>query len=122
MKFHLTLSEGKNLVTGYGDGWVQINHQDRRTDAFLMTPEQVLEWSITDPVILESDDLIPAVKLAPEVFLLGTGSCLRFPPISVLKLLIDAGIGYEVMDTPAACRTYNILMSEGRNVAMGILF
>lgn len=117
MKFHLTQAAGKNLVTGYGDGWVQVN-QDRHASAFVMTSDQLMEWVLADPLILAAEDFGPVVSLVPEVVLLGTGPRLKFPPIASLKLLIEAGIGYEVMDTPAACRTYNILMSEGRNVAL----
>jgi uncharacterized protein len=120
MKFHLTEAAGKNLITGYGEGWVQVN-QDRHTTAFLMTPEQLLAWAFTDPVGLVAENFRPVVSLAPEVFLLGTGPRLKFPPAASLQLLIEAGIGYEVMDTPAACRTYNILMSEGRNVALCVM-
>jgi len=121
MKIHLAEADGKHLITGYGEGWVQVN-QDRHTTAFLMTPEQRLIWNIANPKALVEEDFRAVIRLAPEVFLLGTGPRLKFPPVASLKLLIEAGIGYEVMDTPAACRTYNILMSEGRNVALGVTF
>lgn len=120
MKFHLTQAAGKNLITGYGEGWVQIN-QDRHTSTFLMTPEQVLAWVPAEPDKLVAEDFRPVISLAPEVLLLGTGPRLKFPPVASLKLLIEVGIGYEIMDTPAACRTYNILMSEGRSVALCVM-
>lgn len=121
MKIHLTQAEGKNLITGYGDGWVQVNH-DRLALAFLMTSERLLAWPSANVDALLEESFRPVVSLMPEVFLLGTGPHLKFPSAATLKLLIEAGIGYEVMDTPAACRTYNILMSEGRNVALGVMF
>ena len=57
----------------------------------------------------------------PEVVLLGTGARLRFPPAAVLAPLTRAGIGVEVMDTAAACRTYNILAGDGRRVVAALL-
>jgi uncharacterized protein len=121
MKLHLTQAEGKYLITGYGEGWVQVN-QERRHGAFLMTPEKLQAWPIADSTLLGADHFQAVVELAPEVFILGTGMRQKFPPAASLRLLIEAGIGYEVMDTPAACRTYNILMAEGRNVALGVTF
>lgn len=99
---------------------MQVNH-DRHMSAFLMTSEQFLTWPLTNSAVLVAEDFSPVIGIAPEVFLLGTGARLKFPSVAILKLLIEAGIGYEVMDTSAACRTYNILMSEGRNVALGVM-
>ena len=121
MKIHLVQAEGKHLITGYGEGWVQVN-QERHASAFLMTPAQWLPWNIANPKALVEEDFRAVIPLAPEVFLLGTGARLEFPPVASLRLLIEAGIGFEVMDSAAACRTYNILMSEGRNVALGVTF
>lgn len=120
MKLHLTQADGKFLITGYGEGWVQVN-QDRHTTGFLMTPDQWMAWAPPDSSTLGAEDFRPVIGFSPEVFLLGTGARLKFPPAACLRLLIEAGIGYEIMDTPAACRTYNILMSEGRNVALGVI-
>jgi uncharacterized protein len=71
---------------------------------------------------LEASDLNAIVELNPEVVLLGTGSRIRFPTPQVLRPLIDARIGYEIMDVAAACRTYNVLVTEGRTVAVALLF
>lgn len=120
MKLHLTQAEGKLLIKGYGDGWVQVN-QDRLESSFLMTTEHHQTWPPRDPAALQPSELHAVVSLAPEVFLLGTGMRQKFPPLASLRPLMEAGIGFEIMDTPAACRTYNILMSEGRNVVLGIL-
>ena len=62
------------------------------------------------------------LALGSEIILLGTGSRLRFPPAPLLRLFLAARIGLEVMDLQAACRTYNILAAEGRNVAAALLF
>ena len=64
---------------------------------------------------------VSIVDLRPEIVLFGSGAKLRFPDITLLQPLVDAGIGLEVMDTGAACRTFNVLLSEGRSVAGAML-
>jgi uncharacterized protein len=121
VKLHLTQAEGRHLITGHGPGWVQIN-ESRHTTSLILTPHRLLgNWPATTFETLEATHLQSVIDLAPEVLLLGTGARLRFPPAICLKLLAEAGIGFEVMDTAAACRTYNILMSEGRNVAAALI-
>jgi uncharacterized protein len=63
--------------------------------------------------------MLPSYR--PDLVLLGTGACLQFPPPRVLAPLVEAGIGHEVMDTAAACRTWNILLSEGRRVLAALV-
>jgi uncharacterized protein len=70
---------------------------------------------------LAADHMAAIVELAPEIVLLGTGASLRFPEPALLAPLYKAGIGVEVMDTPAACRTYNILLAEGRKVLAAVI-
>ena len=70
---------------------------------------------------LTADHLALLVGLGREIVLLGTGARLRFPHPEILKPLIQAGIGVEVMDVQAACRTYNILMAEERRIAAALL-
>jgi uncharacterized protein len=62
------------------------------------------------------------VHLAPEIVVFGSGSRIRFAKPALLRPLIDARIGIETMDTPAACRTYNVLIAEGRSVVAALLF
>lgn len=61
------------------------------------------------------------LEMQPEVVLIGTGHSLRFPEPHLLAPVIRQGLGYEVMDTQAACRTYNILANESRNVVAALL-
>lgn len=113
--------EGQYLITGHGPGWVQIN-ESRHSDSLILTPAQMLSpWPVESLEALTAEHFRAAIEFAPEILLLGTGARLRFPPPACLKLLIDDNIGYEVMDTAAACRTYNILMAEGRNVAAALI-
>ncbi|MEW6313845.1 MAG: Mth938-like domain-containing protein [Pseudomonadota bacterium] len=121
MKLHLTLPDGTNMFTGYGDGYVEVNRQ-RCEQSLVVLPDRMLsDWSAGGFAGLSAADFEALAALAPEILLLGTGPVLRFPAPAVLRPLIEAGIGAEVMDTQAACRTYNILVAEGRRVAAALL-
>jgi len=120
MKFHLTTGAG-NVFTGYGPGFVRIGVLEYRENV-LVTPEQVvIGWAAAGFDGLTEADFDAVAQLKPEVALVGTGSAIRFPHPRLTRALTDARIGVEVMDTPAACRTFNILAAEGRRVAVAIL-
>jgi len=120
MKFHLSTAEG-NVFTGHGAGFVRLGVVEYREN-LLVTPEQIVTgWASAGFDALTEADFAALAALAPQVALLGTGPSLRFPDPRLTRPLIEARIGLEVMDTPAACRTYNILAAEGRRVAAGIL-
>ncbi len=121
MKFHLATAVGKNQFTGYGDGYVAINNQ-RYERAVVVTPDAVHEdWSATAFDALDATHLRFVLALQAEIVILGTGASQRFPRPQLLHEFAAAQIGVEIMATPAACRTYNILMAEGRAVAAAIL-
>jgi uncharacterized protein len=120
VKFHLDKPVG-NVFTGHGRDYVRIGETDYRQN-LLVTPEQLVGgWAPGGFDALSESDFAALAALRPEVALLGTGRAMRFPHPRLTRPLIDAGIGLEVMDTPAACRTYNILAAEGRKVAAAIL-
>ena len=121
MKLHLTRPEGKNLITGYGTHWVRINDQQHDTSLIVCPDSPVMPWPVNAISALTAEDFLPILELSPEVLLIGSGEKLIFPASASLKLIINKGIGFEVMDTAAACRTYNILMAEGRNVAAALI-
>lgn len=122
MKLHTTRSEGLNLFTAYGDDHVAVNHQKYEKNLVVL-PETLLEnWSTANIASLSEADVKRLLSLDAEVILLGTGKRLRFPPPSLLHPFASAGIGLEIMDLQAACRTYNILATEGRKVAAALLF
>ena len=121
MKLHLSKSEGRNQITSFSASFVVINGV-RHERSLLVTPlDLVADWSISDADSLTSAHLNAVLELQPEVVLIGTGAQLRFPSTEVLRPLIEAGIGFEVMDTGAACRTYNILVAEGRRVLAALI-
>jgi uncharacterized protein len=121
MKLQLTRAEGQNLFTGYGEGYVSINHERHERSIVVSPDAPVQDWAPQSFEALGADDLRPVLELKPEIVILGTGETFRFPPAAVTRVLVDARVGYEIMDTKAACRTYNILMAEGRHVVAAIL-
>jgi uncharacterized protein len=111
---------GQNLFTGYGPGYVSVNGVRRNTHS-LVSAAQIKDWDIADFEALSPRHFASLIADRPEIVVFGTGSTQRFPHPSLSQLLYSAGIGLEIMDTKAACRTYNILCSEGRKVLAAIL-
>lgn len=117
MKLHAEHgATGGHRITAYGAGFVAVN--DSVFTGTVMLGENVLA---TDFGELGPDDLNTATvsrlrELNPEIVIVGTGRTHVFPPSELFVPLIRGGIGVEIMSTSAACRTYNILLAEGRNV------
>ncbi len=121
MKFHLADAVGLNLFTGYDTDYVAVNHQRYPASLIVLPDGIVADWPPQSFAALETAHFEAILEFMPEIVLLGTGSTLRFPHPRLTEALILTHIGVEVMDTPAACRTYNILASEGRRVAAALL-
>jgi uncharacterized protein len=120
MKFHLNRAEG-NVFTGHGPGFVRLGIVEYRENV-VVTPEKIIVgWAPNGFDALIAEDFAALAALKPEVALLGTGTTIRFPHPRLTRALTDARVGLEAMDTPAACRTFNILAAEGRRVAAAIL-
>jgi uncharacterized protein len=120
MKFHLSTSTG-NTVTALGAGWVRIGTQEYRTSLVLTPDTVVTQWAPAGFGGLAEADFARLLCHAPEIVLIGTGATMRFPHPRLTRALTDAQIGFEVMDTAAACRTFNILAAEGRKVVAALL-
>lgn len=121
MKLHISNGSGQYIFTGYDKGSVSINRQPY-TSSMIVTPNELIEdWGATDFEGLTEAHFERLVALNPEVIVFGTGEKLRFPHPSLFKSLAQAQIGIEFMDSHAAARTYNILMSEDRRVVCAIL-
>ena len=120
MDFREMQADEGNLVRGYAPGEVRIN-EGRYNDSVVVFKNGLWEgWLPSRYADLEAWHLEPLAKEGVEVLLLGTGDRLQFPDPAITSPLINSGIGVEAMDTPAACRTYNILMSEDRMVAAAL--
>lgn len=122
MKLHLSNTAGLNIFTAYGDGYVAINHQRHESNVIVLPESLYTDWTSARVDSLGEVDMAKLLALGSEIVLLGTGRRLRFPPGALLRPFAPAGIGLEVMDLQAACRTYNILAAEGRKVAAALLF
>ena len=120
MKLHLTRAEGNQLITGYGEGWVEINTIRYEKSLVVMPKKVIPEWPAKFED-LTADDFLKLAELKPEVVLLGTGLSIRFVHPRLTAALTAIGVSVECMDTAAACRTYNILMSEGRQVVAALI-
>jgi uncharacterized protein len=119
MKFHLNAGVG-NVFTGYGDDHVRLGIVVYREN-IVVTPERIITgWCPAGFERLDEADFAAIVELQPEIVLLGTGAKQRFPSPRLTRALVEARIGLDVMDTPAACRTFNILAAEERKVAVAI--
>jgi uncharacterized protein len=121
MKLQLDNPAGTNLVHSYGKGQLRIGEQTHATSLIVTATALIAPWRPTAARELTTSDLEPLLGLAPAVVLLGTGARQEFPDPQVLRILYEQQIGVEVMDTSAACRTYNVLVTEGRSVAAALI-
>ena len=121
MKLHASRASGVNIITGYGEGYVLVNGERRETSVVVL-PDRVENWPAASFAALSAEDFAFLRELKAEIVLLGTGRRQRFPHPRLTAALAQAGIGLEVMDVQAACRTYNILVAEERKVAAALLF
>ena len=120
MKLHLTLDTGLQLFSGYGAGYVAVNSV-RYEKSVVVSPQAVSEWDVSGFEALTVADFGFIEALKPEIVILGTGAAQRFPRPELSRALAATGVGVEVMDSRAACRTYNILATEGRKVVAAVL-
>ena len=121
MKLQSDPHSGANTITGYGDGYVEINQTPYAHAVLLSSDGVISEWPVASFDGLKESDFTQMVDLKPELILIGTGNRQRFPKPELLKSLILAKIGFEIMDSQAACRTYNILVGEGRQVLLALI-
>ncbi len=109
------------VITAYDSGSVRIAGNDYDSSLIICADRLIENWPLAriDDLCEKHFDAI--IELEPELVLLGTGNRLVFPPVQVYASLIQRNIGIEIMNTPAACRTYNVLMAERRKVTAGLI-
>ncbi|OGT34917.1 MAG: hypothetical protein A3F11_06065 [Gammaproteobacteria bacterium RIFCSPHIGHO2_12_FULL_37_14] len=119
--FMLDHNDATYQIRSFKPGAIQIN--DRIfTHSLIITPRSLIEqWSPQTITELSAQTLSPILALKPDIVLIGTGSTLIFPAVEIYGEFINAHIGVEIMDTAAACRTYNALSSENRNVVAALI-
>lgn len=121
MKFTLDNPSADYVFGHYGDGKLKVNQTDH-TSSLIIFPDTLLtDWPVTSVEELQVSHFDEIVSRNPDIVLLGTGVEQRFPSIEFRRSLVQAGLNLEVMDTAAACRTYNLLVSEGRDVAAAVI-
>ena len=120
MKLHSTPTQQYQTVTGYEDDWIEINAA--RFDYSLIVLPEVppAQWAVSSFETLQASDFAPIEAQRPDLVVLGTGLRQRFVAPGLIAGLLAQRIGVECMDNQAACRTYNILMAEGRKVALAV--
>ena len=121
MKLHSDSPSGLNTITGYGAGFIEINKIPYSHPVLVGPSGDIVQWSATSFEALDESHFAQIASQNPELLIFGSGAKQRFPRPELLKALIKAKIGFEVMDSQAACRTYNILVGEGRQVMAALL-
>ncbi len=122
MKLHLDKSDQYNTIARYDARHVMIG-PNRYETSLIVLPERIeTDWHSGGFESLDEAAFARLAGLGCEILILGTGQRQRFPQPRLLKTLFDARIGFDVMDLGSACRTYNILVAEHRNVAAALLF
>lgn len=116
VKFELDSGEAQFQIRGYSATEVTVNDSTLRRSFVLMPDRLVTEWGPQCAEELTAAHVESLLAFQPQLVLLGTGVRIRFPSAQVMRPLIEAGVGYEVMDTRAACRGYAIMSAEGRRV------
>jgi len=121
LKLHPDPLTTLNTVTAYGPGFIEINSVRFNTSVYLTADQPPTEWTGGGFEALRMEDFSNLLTDRPEVVLLGTGARQRFPHPKLSAPLAQAHVGFEVMNTQAACRTFNILVAEGRRVVAVLL-
>lgn len=122
MEFEIDNGNATYQIKSYGDDFVNVNGQEYRGSLIVMPELLITPWGPTTLEMLNPEHFQVLLPHKPQVVLLGTGKTLRFPAARLYQTLTEHRIGVEVMNTSAACRTYQILMSEGRKVAAAFVF
>ncbi len=109
-----------NLISAWRAGAVCVGQEWFESHVIISAQTIIRDWAVDTPSALQPTDLDPAVGMNPEIVLIGTGAKLILPDTNLMQLLGERGIGVEIMDTPAACRTYNVLAHEQREVVAAL--
>lgn len=116
------IPKGKKIINGYGNGGFTITHEKFQGSQIIL-PNNRISWGITDPDYISVKSLTDIFKHADEIelLLIGSGNQIAFLEPDISKKCKENGIAVEIMSTGAACRTYNVLLSEDRKVAAALI-
>ncbi len=121
MKLTLDADPRVNLFRSYANGEVRVGEQVIRHSCIVTADALDASWPPRSVEDLAESHLEALFALAPQLVLLGTGATQKFPPANIRAAFAQRRIGLEVMDVGAACRTFNLLVQEGRRVAAALL-
>lgn len=121
MKLHTTPTQQYQTVTGYDDKGVEINAAHYGYSLIVLPEEAPVAWPVARFEDLTIEHFAQIDAISPDVVIVGTGARQRFAHPTLFSMLTKRRIGIECMDSQAACRTYNILMAEGRKVALALI-
>ena len=122
MKLRADRIEGQNAIARHGPDGVIVDGIEHRVSVVVPWQGQVVPWPVQRFADLAESHFASLAELEPELIIFGSGARLRFVRPALMRALIDRRIGVETMDTAAACRTYNVLLAEGRSVVAALLF
>lgn len=120
MQLTLDSAPPANLIRSYSAQEIRIGEQSVRRSCIVAPQALILDWEPGEFAALRAVHLQPLLALEPELVLLGTGMTQRFASAEVRTFMSGRGVGLEPMQLGAACRTYNVLVQEGRRVAAGL--
>ena len=122
MEVNPLAAAGRQMIEGYRPGHFQVSGA-QYAGSIIVVPERTRTWDKISATDLSFEDLAPVLEAEPsiDVLLIGCGVRMAMLPKALRQLLRDAGIGVDIMDTGAACRTYNVLVSEDRRVAAALI-
>lgn len=121
MRLELDYGTGRYQIRSYRPGAITVN-DEVLTRSFIIMPDQLIrDWPPQSFEDVAREHFDGIVKLQPEILIFGTGTRLRLARGGLTASVLDKGIGVETMDTAAACRSYSVLMAEGRRVAAALL-
>ena len=120
MKFTADSASG-NVIRSYSPGKIKIGNDTISNNVIVSQDRIIRDWNPPAIEQLSIADFNPALELKPEIILFGTGRKQRFPDIALLTEIMRSGVAIEVMETGAACRTFNVLIGEFRAVVAALL-
>jgi uncharacterized protein len=121
MKFHADQIEASNVIQSHDEHGVRVQGKMLNHSVIIPWKGAITPWPVDAFEKLAADHFEAIAALAPEIVLFGSGPRLRFVHPGVLQPLMARRIGVETMDNGAACRTYNVLLGEGRSVLLALL-
>jgi uncharacterized protein len=120
MKFTPDSSQG-NVIQSFTPGEIRLRDQIIQSNVIISHDQLLTDWNPPALEALSIADFQPALDLRPDIILFGTGRVQRFPSISLMTEIMRAGVAIEVMQTDAACRTFNVLIGENRAAVAALL-